>query len=241
MAVINAYVVAGALGDIANTPPNLSTNTPAQLTANKDNWDLKQATGEANVNVDIFRISADAARNLTGIVAPSAVKRTILYNAGSQTITLKHDTTSTAANRFSSTTGADVALAAGAYAVLFYDTAGSRWVIAREVPRAGFKKEIAADGIVVIFNHGFWSVRHLENNASGATAQAIWFRHGTAAPALDYDDDETAAQDQESLVIADGVDELLQIKRENAEQCIWFKPASGAVSAQFRPNEAINR
>jgi hypothetical protein len=66
--------------------------SPAQITGNTDNWN---PTGLATA--DLIRLSTDASRNITGIVAPSTSRYLQLANIGAQNAVLKHDVTSTAA------------------------------------------------------------------------------------------------------------------------------------------------
>ena len=117
-------------GGTTISPQTISSNrrfhqtilTPAQLTANTDDW--------APTDYDsysLWAISSDANRNLTGIVAPalSNGSHLWLYNAGSFTITLMHNVTSTAANRFQLVAASNLALATlhGVH-LLYY---GARW------------------------------------------------------------------------------------------------------------------
>jgi len=94
--------------------------SPSQITGNQN--DYSPGTG------DIVRLSSDAARNITGITAGSSGDVRVLVNVGSFTITLVHQSTSsTAANRFLVSFGADYLLAANAAAVIVYDATTSRW------------------------------------------------------------------------------------------------------------------
>lgn len=95
--------------------------TPTALAANTDNW--ASATGAIN------RVSASAAYNLTGIAAPTqdgTLK--FLWNVGTFPITLIHELTSTAANRFTCAGGASIVLGPGELALLTYSTTTSRWL-----------------------------------------------------------------------------------------------------------------
>lgn len=99
--------------------------TPTTLAANTNNWN---PTGLTTCNR--IRASADAARDLTGIDASSAGvngRRYRLQNIGAFAITLKHDVTSTAANRFYCPNNADVVLRPNGFVDIEYDTAVSRW------------------------------------------------------------------------------------------------------------------
>lgn len=103
----------------------LSVNTPAQFTANQNNWSPTIAK--------VWRVSTDASRDLTGInISQWGGDEHSIVNVGSNNIVLKHqDTNSTAAYRFISVTGADITLAAGEMALLWYDSTSLRWRIAK--------------------------------------------------------------------------------------------------------------
>lgn len=96
--------------------------TPAQIVANTDNY---APTGLGH-NLT-FRLSSDAARNLTGIVAQTGGTRMMLQNIGAQNIVLMHDVTSTAANRFFCPGSANYTLNANDAVEIEYDSTSSRW------------------------------------------------------------------------------------------------------------------
>jgi hypothetical protein len=104
----------------ADAIPNVVAS-PAQLTADQNDYAI--GTG------DIFRVSASAARNITGIAAGVDGQAILLVNTGSFAITLKHESTSsTAANRFTVPWAGDYVMSAnGGAALLVYFTASSRW------------------------------------------------------------------------------------------------------------------
>lgn len=101
---------------------DLTVISPAQLTANTDDWN---PTGLATAHV--IRADTDASRNLTGIVAPSIARWVILANVGANNLVLKHDATSTAANRFLCPGSTDLTLSANTAVFLEYDLTSSRW------------------------------------------------------------------------------------------------------------------
>ena len=107
--------------DAAKTIEYTVTLTPAQITANQNNY--------APANHDTsstWNISSDAARNITGIANPTAGRILILHNTGTFTITLKNeDAASNATNRFS--LGADIPIPAKASVHLIYDGSNGRW------------------------------------------------------------------------------------------------------------------
>jgi hypothetical protein len=107
------------------TAPVNVTVTPAQLTANTNNYALAISTA------DIFRISSSSAIHITGITAGLFDGHAILLrNVGSFSITLKHqDANSNDANRMISPGANDVVISANGSMLLMYDTAPSRWII----------------------------------------------------------------------------------------------------------------
>lgn len=241
MAAIDVYHVANAFGDLAN-PDRLADATMDQIAASTNDYDLLLETGQKNASSVVVHISSAAAINLTGILAPTAAanRMVLLHNAGLYTITLKHQSGSSSAdNRMTSVTGADVSLVAGGYAVLVWDDATTEWIISREVPRSGFKKDIPADGAIVVLNRQWWNLFHTGQNASGACTDSVFYRKGVTAGAVDYHDDEAVAADQESLPIQNGKEVNLQAKRdESGLQCFFFKPTgANAVSLAFRPTD----
>lgn len=124
--------VAGTTGSTFSTsfwqqmtaPVNVTT-TPAQITSNQNDYALSVATA------DIFRISSDAARNITGITAGLYDGHAILLrNVGSFAITLTHqDAASAAANRMISPWAGNVVISANSSMLLMYDSTLSRWVV----------------------------------------------------------------------------------------------------------------
>jgi len=111
-----------AVGTASLTTLALVTITPTALAANTDNWN---PTGLSTA--DIIRLSSSAAYNLTGIVAPVTDRILILDNIGTFTITLKHNVTSTAANRFLLPGDVDLALSPDTNVWLQYDLTSARW------------------------------------------------------------------------------------------------------------------
>ena len=94
--------------------------TPAQITADQNNY----APG-----VGWFqRWSSDASRNVTGLSAGQDGQVIEVYNVGSNNIVLVNESaSSTAANRFANSTGADLTLTAGKCAEGRYDSTSARW------------------------------------------------------------------------------------------------------------------
>lgn len=95
--------------------------SPSQITANQNNYN--PGTG------DIFRISSDAARDITGLAGGASGKAILLVNVGSHAVTLKHQSASSdAANRIIVPWAGDYAIAAsGGAATLVYDATTERW------------------------------------------------------------------------------------------------------------------
>lgn len=93
--------------------------SPAQFTTNQDNF----AAG----NGVFHRWSSDASRNITGMTGGIDGVVREAWNVGAQNIVVVHDATSTAANRFSNVTGANLTIAAGMPALFRYDDTLDRW------------------------------------------------------------------------------------------------------------------
>lgn len=98
--------------------------SPAQIVANTNDY----APGRANV----YRLSTDASRNLTGLVAGTSGERRTIANIGAQPLVIKHqDAGSAIGNRFLCTTAADITLAADEIAEILYDATTARWRVAK--------------------------------------------------------------------------------------------------------------
>lgn len=97
--------------------------TPTQITANQDDYSV------ANLDSTFcLRLSTDASRNLTGIVAQASGTILCLENVGSYNLVLKHEYTgSGAANRFKLSGNADLTMLPGMIVILRYDSDSSRW------------------------------------------------------------------------------------------------------------------
>lgn len=126
--ITTGTVAAARLGSHASTHQTGGSDavsnvvvSPTAISAATNNWSI--GTG------DVFRISASAAYDVTGIVAGTSGQTILLVNVGSFAITLKHQSaSSTAANRFTTPWAGDCILAAsGGNAVLVYDSTSSTW------------------------------------------------------------------------------------------------------------------
>jgi hypothetical protein len=98
--------------------------TPAQITADQNNYNPAGSS--------LFqRWSSDASRNITGLVFSAAQvdgQVHYIWNVGAQNIVLVNESaSSTAANRFTNSTGADITLGANKVALVQYDGTTSRW------------------------------------------------------------------------------------------------------------------
>lgn len=104
--------------------------SPAQLTADVDDY---QGQGSGSALRGVLRVTSDASRTITGIDATTANFSEAgdylrVVNVGAFDVVLGHqDAASLAANRIISPTGADLTLGPDESAVLWYDTASSRW------------------------------------------------------------------------------------------------------------------
>lgn len=111
----------GPLGVVTNGN-RIATISPSQLIANQDDWNPTNLNTAAEI-----RLSTDAARDLSGIVAQPARTRLTLFNVGGFNCVLKHDLTSTAANRFLCPGSADFTLTPNKAVDVWYDSVSSRW------------------------------------------------------------------------------------------------------------------
>lgn len=94
--------------------------SPAQITGNQNDY----APGVAN----ILRLTSDASRNITGMVAQASGLVCLLFNVGTQDIVLQHQNASSAeANRFICPGAADLTLSGDEAALLVYDGTTARW------------------------------------------------------------------------------------------------------------------
>lgn len=111
--------------DTLSTDP-ASTITPAQIIANQNDYNPSNST-----NVSVWRLNSDAARTVTGIVAPtstSGARRLRLINTGTFPITLSNNSSSSAAgNRLLSSTGTGFVLIANGVVDLVYDQTTAAW------------------------------------------------------------------------------------------------------------------
>lgn len=96
--------------------------TTLSLTTSVNDWTPNGGDG------DIIKFSCSTALNITGLSASMKAKAILLVNSGAaNTATIKHQQSSTAANRFITPDGLDYAIAAGQSAAVWYDPEASRW------------------------------------------------------------------------------------------------------------------
>jgi hypothetical protein len=97
--------------------------SPAQITSNQNDYN---GIGQSGVG----RLDTDAARDITGIVAPFTArgKHLTIYYIGANSVTLKNNNAgSIAANRILCTSGADITLNPNEGAQLWYDDVTLIW------------------------------------------------------------------------------------------------------------------
>jgi hypothetical protein len=98
-------------------------NSPAQITANQNDY----AIGSYSV----LRLTSDGSYNITGFAGGVQGKflyiiNVNLYGSG-RNLTLKHDQTSSTANRIYTPNQLDFTLAPAGVAILWYDSTSARW------------------------------------------------------------------------------------------------------------------
>lgn len=105
-------------------------DSPAQITANQNDYSL--GTNRSKY----IRLTSNGVWDVTGLTIPSdglgntqvAGQEHVLVNVGANGIILKHQSaSSSAANRFLCSTGADITLNANEAADIFYDATTQRW------------------------------------------------------------------------------------------------------------------
>lgn len=100
----------------------LEVLSPAQITADQNNYNPGTA--------GLWRLSSDATRTITGILAGSSGQLLTLVNVGSNPIILANlNGGSLAANQILTGTGADLTFTADQAINLEYDTTTSKWRI----------------------------------------------------------------------------------------------------------------
>lgn len=98
--------------------------SPANLTASQNNW---QPAGTSAVPTNV-RFTANASLSLTGLTAGLSGQRMTLWNVGSNSITLAHESaSSTTTNRFRCPGATNFTLRADGAVDLWYDPTSARW------------------------------------------------------------------------------------------------------------------
>ena len=98
--------------------------SPAQITSNQNDY---APTGFSSASVII--LTSDAARDITGFGSPVAGRTFYVYNNGAFNITLKHLTTSTAANQIIGRGAADTVLTPKTGAQVYYSGSQTKHLI----------------------------------------------------------------------------------------------------------------
>lgn len=94
--------------------------TPAQITADQNDYDIKDA--------QVLRLSSDLARTITGFARGEVGRVLLVVNVGANAITISHQSVSSQAqNRVITTTGVAIILTADGRAWLWYDDTTQRW------------------------------------------------------------------------------------------------------------------
>lgn len=98
--------------------------SPAQIVATTNDYAPGRAT--------FYRLSTDASRDITGLVAGVSGEDRTAVNVGAQPIVLKHQNAGSAApNRFLCGGAADITLAADEIAMMWYDATTARWRVVK--------------------------------------------------------------------------------------------------------------
>lgn len=117
--------------------PDSYFSTPARsITADQNNY----TTGPHNI---VF-LSTDASRTMTGATGGYDRRQVTFINAGSNNLVLANESaSSTAANRFTNSSGADITLAAKDSVTMVYDSASLRWRVKADATGGGASLPVA--------------------------------------------------------------------------------------------------
>jgi len=111
-------------GSIFNPP-----YVPTALSGHVNNY-----TGINGQAYQIELSGSGGSRNITGIVAGANGERHKIYVTSGTIVFKNEDAASTAANRITTNTGADVSAAAGTTVEIYYSSAYSRWIVVSKYP-----------------------------------------------------------------------------------------------------------
>lgn len=107
-------------GDQSSVYDVVNETTPAQITANQNNYDPGVA--------EVLRLSTDADRTITGISGGVKGRSLRIINVGNFIISLAHESgSSIAANRITSPTARDVVIYPSSSKYFYYDSTNQRW------------------------------------------------------------------------------------------------------------------
>jgi len=102
--------------------------SPTQITANQNDYNPSGSSY-------YLRLSTDASRTVTGLTFTAAQvdgQSHVIVNVGANDLVLANESaSSTAVNRFKTTTGADITLTANQQATIFYDATTARWRVSK--------------------------------------------------------------------------------------------------------------
>jgi hypothetical protein len=152
---VNGSVPSGST--VTDIPQNIAFSgdiSPSSIGANQNDYN---PTGLSTAST--LRLTASAAYNITGLAGGADGRLILIHNIGSNTITLKDESASSAAaNRFA--LNGDVVLNPDTSCILQYDSTSSRWRLFGDSPSA----HIAASAAV----HGLPSGANVLGNKSAA-------------------------------------------------------------------------
>lgn len=121
---VQAQNALSALLRLATTGFVFPPTTPTQLTANTDNYSVGVGPfSKWTANADGY--------NVTGMVAGVNGEYRRVFNTGTKYWTLKHEVTSTAANRFTCQGAVDIVHGPNEIVDFYYDGTTSRWLVSK--------------------------------------------------------------------------------------------------------------
>lgn len=124
-----AVTIAGGVGTGTGLRGTINFTGSLTLNTNEVTLNSNQNNYTGGDGYGVLKINATGNFDLTGLANPVSGRQLIIYNTGASTVTLKHDATSTAANRFYLPGATDLAIAQYSGVIVEYAPTITRWVV----------------------------------------------------------------------------------------------------------------
>lgn len=124
-----AVTISGGVGTGTGLRGTINFTGSLTLNTNEVTLNSNQNDYTGGDGYGVLKINATGNFDLTGLANPVSGRQLIIYNTGASTITLKHDATSAAANRFYLPGAADLAIGQYRGVLLEYAPTVARWIV----------------------------------------------------------------------------------------------------------------